>query len=76
MLQIAAERQSSKMASNLTVHTKQSWVIEFLHAKKLHPLTLSTLAEYLRRANSGCEHSGSVYGKGELPSLVQTLTSA
>ena len=38
--QMAAEGQSDKMASDMEVHMKQRCVTEFLHAKKLHLLTL------------------------------------
>jgi len=38
MQEMAAERQSDKMASDMEMHMRQS-VVEFLHVEKLHPLT-------------------------------------
>ena len=46
---MAEEGQSNKMASDMEVHMKQRFVIEFVH--------LSTLVKHFWRPNSGCEHS-------------------
>ena len=46
------------MASDMEVHLKQMYGIEFLHVEKLHLCYITLmLTQSLRRINSGCKHN-------------------
>ena len=60
MWQMAAERQSDKMASDMEVHLKQTCVNEFPHAERMSPTDTHSYWQCLWRPSSRCEHRGAV----------------
>ena len=65
VLQMAAEWQPEKMASDIKVHMKQRCGIEFIHVEKVAPIdihrrVLNVDGNQHPLETSGCEHSEAV----------------